>query len=640
MSEQTLETALGFGRTLPTAGLAPKRYDPSRIAADLDDDTLERTLPGRLALWARRQPTRAALRHKRLGIWQEITWAEYYLRVSAVARAYWELGVRPGDHVAILSDNRPEWLYADIAAQAIGARSVGIYQTSPAPDVQYIVDHSKARVLVCEDQEQVDKFLAIRDGTPSVEHVFVIEPRGTRDYDEPRLSAWDAMLEKGLALIEDDPDWLATQLAQRDPREASMVVYTSGTTGQPKGAMICSANVVTGIESLIDDFQAGPDDLVLSYLPLCHVAEKIYSVYLPLGCGLIVHFGESIETVQEDLREVSPTIFLGVPRIWEKMHAALNIRMQNSSWLKRKLFDTFTKLGHAIAKRRRAGQGTFVDALLWRLGDMLVFRPLQERLGLRRCRLPSSGAAPIAPELLEWFHGVGVPIYEGYGMTELAGATHFNRPNDYRLGTVGTAIETLSCRIAEDGEVLVSGPAVFLGYLHNEAATREMIDAQGWLHTGDLGEIDDRGFLKITGRKKEILITAGGKNLSPEKIENALKTSPYIKEVVAIGDARKFVGALIQIEYDTVGDWAQRERIAYAAYPDLIQKPEVLKLVQSEIDRCNEMLARVEQVRAFRMLPKELHQDDGELTATQKVRRRVVMDKYDALIETMYGRKP
>jgi len=234
---------------------------------------------------------------------------------------------------------------------------------------------------------------------------------------------------------------------------------------------------------------------------------------------------------------------------------------------------------------------------------------------------------------------VGVPIYEGYGMTELAGATHFNRPSDYRLGTVGMAIDTLSCRIADDGEVLVSGPAVFLGYLHNEAATREMIDAQGWLHTGDLGEIDDRGFLKITGRKKEIIITAGGKNLSPEKIENALKTSPYIKEVVAIGDARKFVGALIQIEYDTVGDWAQRERIAYAAYPDLIQKPEVLKLVQTEIDRCNEMLARVEQVRAFRMLPKELHQDDGELTATQKVRRRVIVDKYDTLIESMYGRK-
>jgi long-chain acyl-CoA synthetase len=640
MNVDTSQVGIGFGRTVPTAGLAPKRYDPTRIAADLEDAQLEQTLPGRVALWARRQPTRPALRHKQLGIWQEITWAEYYLRVSAIARTFWELGIRPGDHVAILSDNRPEWLYADLAAQAIGARSVGIYQTSPAPDVQYIVDHSKSRILVCEDQEQVDKFLAIRDETPSVEHVFVIEPRGTRDYDDTRLVTWDSMLEKGLALIEDDPDWLATQLAQRDPREASMVVYTSGTTGRPKGALLCSANVVTGTESLIDDFQAGPDDLVLSYLPLCHVAEKIYSVYLPLGCGLIVHFGESIETVQEDLREVSPTIFLGVPRIWEKMHAALNIRMQNSSWLKRKLYDTFTKLGERIAQRRREGKVTFIDKVLWRIGDLLVFRPLQERLGLRRCRLPSSGAAPIAPELINWFHGVGVPIYEGYGMTELAGASHFNRPTDYRIGTVGTAISTLDCRIADDGEILVSGPAVFLGYLHNEAATREMIDDEGWLHTGDIGEIDDRGFLKITGRKKEILITAGGKNLSPEKIENALKTSPYIKEVVAIGDARKFVGALIQIEYDTVGDWAQRERIAYAAYPDLIQKAEVLKLVQGEIDRCNDMLARVEQVRAFRMLPKELHQDDGELTATQKVRRRVITEKYGDVIESMYSRKP
>ncbi len=602
----------------------------------LSETELRRTLPGRLAWFARTRATKPALRHKRLGIWQEITWAEYYANVAAVARMLWEHGIRPGDHVAILSDNRPEWLYADLAAQALGARSVGVYQTSPAPDVAYLVNHSKSRILVCEDQEQVDKFIAIRNETPALERVLVIEPRGTQGYDEPRLGAWDAFVAEGRALSDNEPGWFEAHLAQRDPKQASMVVYTSGTTGQPKGAMISSANVIEGIDAMQDIFGASADDLVLSYLPLCHVAEKIYSVFLPLATGAVVHFGESIDTVQEDLREVSPTVFLGVPRIWEKMHAALMIKMQNSSWLKKKLFHHFVAKGRAIARRRREGSVRAWDRVVWWLGDILVFRPLQERLGLRRCRLPASGAAPIAPELLEWFHGVGIPVYEGYGMTELAGATHLNAPRAYRLGTVGLPLPTLACRIAQDGEILVRGSCVFLGYLHNEEATRDMIDPEGWLHTGDIGQIDDGGFLKITGRKKEIIITAGGKNLSPEKIENALKTSPYIKECVALGDRRNFVAALIQIEYDTVGAWAQREGIAYTAYPDLSTKPEVLKLVQGEIDRANEQLARVEQVRAFRMLPKELHQDDGELTATQKVRRSVIANKYGALIAEVY----
>jgi long-chain acyl-CoA synthetase len=611
----------------------------TRATSALPDAELATTLPGRLALRARMHPTRPALRHKHLGIWEEITWAEYLAHVAAVARALWEHGIRPGDHVAILSDNRPEWLYADLAAQALGARSVGVYQTSPAPDVAYVVNHSQSRILVCEDQEQVDKFMAIRGETPRLERVLVIEPRGTRGYDDPRLEGWDAFVARGRALSQGEPAWLDAHLAARDPREAAMVVYTSGTTGQPKGAMISSGNVTEGIDSLIPDFGANQDDLVLSYLPLCHVAEKIYSVFLPLATGLIVHFGESIDTVQEDLREVSPTIFLGVPRIWEKMHASLNIKMQNSSCLKKALFHRFVPLGRKIAKRRREGASRAWDSVLWFVGDLFVFRPLQERLGLRRCRLPASGAAPISVDLLEWFHGVGIPVYEGYGMTELAGATHFNSPKAFRLATVGTALPTLECRIADDGEILVRGPSVFLGYLHNDEATRDMVDPEGWLHTGDIGEIDAGGFLKITGRKKEIIITAGGKNLSPEKIENALKTSPYIKEAVALGDRKNFVAALIQIEYDTVGDWAQRQGIAYTAYPDLSTKPEVMKLVQSEIDRANEQLARVEYVRAFRMLPKELHQDDGELTATQKVRRSVIAKKYATLIADAYGGK-
>jgi long-chain acyl-CoA synthetase len=602
----------------------------------LPDSALEQTLPGRLLRFARTRGERPALRHKRLGIWQEITWAQYYRNVAATARMLHELGVSPGDHVAILSDNRPEWLYVDLATQALGARSVGVYQTSPSGDVGYIVNHSRSVVLVCEDQEQVDKFMAIAGTTPSLRHVIVLEPRGTRGYGDQRLLTWDEFQRDAAALHDADPEWLDARIGALDPRAASMVVYTSGTTGQPKGAMISSANVCSTIDNIAKLYAAGEQDLVLSYLPLCHVAEKIYSVFLPLSTGLIVHFGESIDTVQEDLREVSPTIFLGVPRIWEKMHASLLIRMQNSSWLKRKLFFHFVERGREIAQRRADGRQRLRDRIDWALGDLLVFRPLQERLGLRRCRLPGSGAAPIGNELLAWFHGVGVTILEGYGMTELAGASHFNPPGKNRMGTVGLPIAGLEQKLADDGEILIRGPGVFLGYLHNEAATAEMIDADGWLHTGDVGAIDEHGYLSITGRKKQIIITSGGKNLSPEKIENALKTSPFVKEAVALGDRRNFVSALIQIEYDTVGDWAQRKGIAYTSYPDLAAKPEVVALIETEIKRCNDLLAQVEQVRAFRILPKELNQDDGELTATQKVRRSLMPAKFGPLIESMY----
>jgi len=600
-------------------------------------DPLLQTLPGRLLAYARARGGRPALRHKRLGIWQEISWSDYYRNVAAVAHMLHELGVRAGDHVAILSDNRPEWLYADLAAQSIGARAVGIYQTSPAADVGYILNHSRSKVLFCEDQEQVDKLMEIAGSTATLEHVIVFEPRGTRGYGEPRLRDWDEFLREGLVRVAAEPGWLDARIAELDPRAPSMVVYTSGTTGPPKGALLCSANVCDTIGGVAEIFHATEDDLVLSYLPLCHVAEKIYSVFLPLSTGLIVHFGESIDTVQEDLREVSPTIFLGVPRIWEKMHAALLIRMQNSSWLKRKLFFHFTRRGQQIARAKLDGKLSALDRLTWLIGDLLVFRPLQERLGLRRCKLPASGAAPISTELLEWFHGIGVPIYEGYGMTELSGASHLNPPERFKLGSVGRAIPGLEHKTAEDGEVLVRGPGVFLGYLHNEQATRAMIGDDGFLRTGDIGSIDADGFLHITGRKKQIIITAGGKNLSPEKIENALKTSPFIKEAVALGDRKNFIAALVQIEYDTVGDWAQRQAIPYTSYPDLAAKPEVVKLIDAEIQRCNELLARVEQVRQFRILPKELHQDDGELTATQKVRRSVIPDKFAPLIDSMYG---
>ena len=600
-------------------------------------DDAPRTLVEALLGFAEARPNEVALRHKTFGIWREISWAEYGENVAAVGHGLWDLGVRSGDHVAIISDNRPEWLYADLGAQGIGARSVGIYQTNPPEDVRYVLRHSDAKVLFCEDQEQVDKAIAVRNETPRVERVVIFDPRGTRHYEDPRLVHWEAFAAAGHAARTRQPGWFEAQAAQRDPKAPAMVIYTSGTTGPPKGAMISNANVMGPTRGAAAVFNAQPTDTLLSYLPLCHVAEKIFSLFLPLQVGAVVHFGESIETVREDLVEVSPTVFLGVPRIWEKMHAGVALRMQNASWLKRRLFDLFTRWGAAIQQRAREGPLRAWDRIVWAIGDILIYRPLQERLGLRRCRLPVTGAAPISPDLIRWFNGVGVPLVEGYGQTECTGVSHANPVDGPRHGTVGKTLPGLECAIGPDGEILLRGPGVFVGYLHDEAATRATIDPQGWLATGDLGVIDPDGYLTITGRKKEIIITAGGKNLSPEKIENALKMSGFIKEAVAIGDRRKFVSALIQIDSDAVADWADRRGITYTSFEDLTAKPEVIRLVEDEVDTCNQRLAQVEQIRMFRLFPKELHQDDGELTPTQKVRRRSIGTRYERLIESMYA---
>ncbi len=584
------------------------------------------TLPGRLAVHAEERGDRVALREKRLGVWSERTWREYHEAVARVAHGLAALGVGPGDHVGILSDNRPEWLFADLAAQALGARSVGIYQTNPPDEVAWIANHSRCKVLICEDQEQVDKAVATRAQTPTLSHVVVIEPRGTTHYGDDRLMRWEDLDALGATRASEAPGAHLERLLALDPDAPAMVVYTSGTTGTPKGALLSHRNASSG-DGLVGVLGASDADQILSYLPLCHVAEKIFSLFLPLACGAVVHFGESIETVQTDLREVSPTIFLGVPRIWEKMQAGVTLRMKDASRLKRALFAS------AVAHGRKPG-----GALLGRVAaDALVFRALQERLGLRRCRLPISGAAPIGAELLAWFHAVGIPVLEGYGQTECAGVSHVMPPDAVRLGTVGKPIPGTACRIADDGEVLVRGMGVFVGYLHDDEATRATVDADGWLHTGDIGVEDADGYLTITGRKKEILITAGGKNLSPERIENALKASPYIKEAVAVGDRKPFVGALIQVDAEAVGDWATRRQIPYSDYADLTRRPEVVALVDAAVQEANAHLARVESVRAFRLLPKELHQDDGELTATQKVRRRVVVDKHSALVDGLYS---
>lgn len=597
--------------------------------------TLPSTLTAQLWHWAETTPDAVALRHKGKGLWREFTWRDFLINVATTARALHHRGIGHGDFVSILADNRPEWLYVDLATQTLGGRSAGIYQTNPAEEVRFIINHSGSKLLFCEDQEQVDKAVEIRNEVP-LNAVVAFDDRGLRNYDEQFILKWDHFLELGRDLeTESLLSWFRELSAAMDPEEPSMVIYTSGTTGEPKGALISNANVMQLAHMSTSEFQVTPEDSVLSYLPLCHIAEKIFTLFIPLTSGAVTHFGESIETVQSDLAEVSPTVFLGVPRIWERMHSRINLKMKDASWLKKTLYNWALGAGEAFRIAQAQNKASLVLRLKNWLGDLLIFRALQERLGLRRVRFAVSGAAPISPDLIGWFHSIGVPIAEGYGQTESTGVSHCNRPEKIRIGTVGQIMPGMECRIAEDGEILLRGPAVFCGYLHNDEATADTIK-DGWLHTGDIGTEDSEGFLSITGRKKEIIITSGGKNLSPERLENTLKLSEYIKEAVTLGDGQKFVAALIQVEYETTSDWAQRRKLPHTSYADLVEKPEVQELISGEINRLNEQLARVEQIKAFRFFPKELHQDDGELTPTQKVKRKAIRDIYAELIDSIY----
>jgi long-chain acyl-CoA synthetase len=596
------------------------------------------TLPAILRERCRATADHVATREKRLGIWREHTWAELFDRVRAFGLGLVALGIEPGDRVAIHSEDRPEWLIAEYGTIAVGGASVGIYPTNPAAEVQYILAHSGARILVAEDQEQVDKALAVADRCPSLRHIVVIDPKGLRGYSDERLLRWEDVERLGREVAERDGARFDRLIDERRPDEIGMIVYTSGTTGPPKGAMLTELNLTTSVDLARALWQATPEDRVCSYLPLCHVAEKIFTVFLPLASGASANFAESIDTVTANLREVEPTIFLGVPRIWEKMAAGIQIRMQDADPLKRAVFRVWLAVGHRLARVwiDSGGRYPFPASLLYRLGWLCLYGPLQRKLGLARCRIAVSGAAPISPDLLRFFHAIGVHIREAWGQTECAGAASLTPADDVRIGSVGRPVPGLEVRIAEDGEILVRGPLVFAGYLNDEGSTRAALDPDGWLHTGDVGRMDEHGHVYITDRKKDIIVTAGGKNIAPSLIENMLKSSPYVREAIVIGDRRSYVTALIGIERDAVGDWATRREIPFTTYRDLAERPEVVELIADEVRRVNRDLASVEQIKRFRLLPKELDHEDGELTATQKVKRLVLQDRFRDLVDSLY----
>ena len=575
-------------------------------------------------------PRRVALREKHRGLWREITWESYWDQVLAVAHGLLDLGIAAGDRVAVHSENRPEWLYTDVAALAVRAVTVGVYPTNPAAEVGYLLRHSGARILVAEDQEQVDKALEVADSCPDLERIVYLDGRGIRSrYHHPKLLSWDELLTRGAAHRAAHPAAVDERMSAATGEDVATLVYTSGTTGPPKGAMLTNANVEFALAASLNGgsygFVPGARDLTLSYLPLCHVAERMLTTWYNAGAGVQVNFAESIDTVAPNLREVQPTILFGVPRIWEKILAGVTVGVGNATPFKRlngRLWlRAADRIGHTLAAT--GGRHTPGTRLLYAIGWVCYFRALRERIGMRHVRHALSGAAPISPEVLRFFMGIGVRMHEVYGMTENTAVATANRPGQVRLGTVGVPLDGAEVRVdPATGEIQTRHPAVFAGYFGDPEATARALTDDGWLRTGDVGEFSADGYLRITDRVKDILITAGGKKVAPSEIENALKASPYVKEAVVFGDRQPYLVALIGIEQDTVADWAQRRRLPFTTYRDLSEKPEVVALVQETVDRVNALHATAAQLKKFRLLPKELDENDGELTATQKVKRR------------------
>jgi len=598
----------------------------------------EDTIPHLLWRNVKRYSDRVALRQKDFGVWQEISWKEYGRHVRHFCLGLLSLGLKRGEHVSIFGENNPEWLYADLATQSAGAVSVGVYPTNPPKEAKYVIGHSESVFVVCDDQEQVDKVLEVKADLPAIRKVIVIDMKGLRRYKGPLILSFEEVEQLGRELDQKDSGLYGRLLFNLRPEEVALMVYTSGTTGPPKGAMISHANVLNMLKAMTQVLPQYDTDETVSYLPLCHVAERIMSVFVPLYVGSTVNFAESLETVQVAMREILPTIFLGVPRIWEKMLSGVIIRMKDASWMKRKFFEAFFHVGEKVTRLHLEKKQVPPSLhLLHGIGHICLFRPLKLELGLLRARVVLSGAAPISQEVLRFFHSIGIPVLEAYGMTEQTGVACLNRPDDVRLGTVGKPLPGVEINIAGDGEILIRCSHNFVGYYREPEATERILEG-GLLHTGDVGEWDPGGSLKITDRKKEIIITSGGKNIAPSEIENRLKVSPYIAQAIVIGDRRKYLTALIQIDYENVGKWAQERNIPYTTFKSLAQNPQVYELIGQEVDEANRDFASVETVKKFTLLDKELDHDDDELTATLKVRRKAINERFGNLIEAMYGK--
>lgn len=598
----------------------------------------ELPLPQQLLHWAKHRPQAVALRQKNYGIWQAVTWAEYAQQSRWFGLGLLRLGVKPGMVVAVLSENRKEWVFAQMGVALIRGVTAGVYPTSPAPEVKYLLQLAAAPVIVVEDQEQLDKVLEIRSELPELRAVVVVDARGLRRYDRAGIHDFAEVIAIGEAAEREDPQGAAAACSGHELDDLGLMIFTSGSTGRPKAALMSWRGLGVSARGLNSVLGCAEGHSLISYLPLCHAAEQIFSIQIPLNTGANVNFAESLRTVQQDLREIAPHIFFGVPRIWEKFHASIQTKLREAGGIRKWLYERAMAALEPVAAKPVAARSMF-DRLTWSFWYLVILRALLNFVGLRRCRVAISSGAPIAPEILKFFRILGVPIREAYGLTESSGAVCIQPSPDSPVGTVGVAYPGVELKLAEDGEILIHGDVVFRGYYKHPDATREAVDANGWLHTGDVARWEDGPTgreLRIVDRKKDIMITSGGKNITPSEIENALRFSPYIKEAIIIADRRRFVSALIQIEFEATSKWAEERGLSYTNFKSLAGMDAVRELIQKEVDAVNARMPQVQRVRKFHLLTKELDHDDGEVTATMKVRRKSISEKYSDVIEALY----
>jgi long-chain acyl-CoA synthetase len=592
---------------------------------------------------AARMPGRVAIREKDYGIWQSTTWSDYLAQARAIALGLASLGFVRGDKVAIVGDNRPQLYWAVLATQALGGVPVPLYQDAIEKEMEYIVDHAEARFAIVEDQEQVDKLLALRVRCPRLETIVYDDARGMRGYSETCLMSLAELQEAGRKFEVGHPGYFDDEIAKGRGGDVAIICYTSGTTGTPKGAMLSHRNLIVTARNAAEFEGLRPDEEILSYLPMAWVGDHVFSYAQAILVGFAINCPESAATVLSDLREIGPTYFFAPPRIWESLLTTVMVRLEDCAWPKRRLVRFFLDLAQDVERSRLSGRAVSAwRRLLYPLGGLLVYGPLRDNLGMRRVRRAYTAGEAIGPEIFVFFRGLGINVKQLYGMTEASVFVTIQRDGDVRLDSVGTPIKDVELQISPEGEVLYRSPGVFQGYFKNEAATRQVMLEGGWMRSGDAGFLDAAGHLKIIDRAKDVTRLADGTLFAPKYVENKLKFSPYVKEAVCIGQDRPYVTALVNIDLTAAGNWAERRRIAYTSYTDLSQKPEVYELIQQEVERVNRSLLEDEvlkgaQIRKFLILHKELDPDDEEITRTRKVRRGYIAQKYAALIEALYG---
>ncbi|MCB9730397.1 MAG: AMP-binding protein [Deltaproteobacteria bacterium] len=570
---------------------------------------------------------RAAMAVKRNGQWVKTSWNEYRAAARRAARAFIHLGVEPKTGVSIIGYNSPEWFIADAGAILAGGFPAGIYTTNSAEQCQYIADHSDSAVAVVEDATQLAKFQSVRDGLPKLKAIVLMS--GDDPADD--VYSWKDFL----ALADQVPEsTLDERIAAQQPDDVCTLIYTSGTTGPPKAVMISHDNITFVAQCVSDLVSGGPDDVMLSYLPLSHIAEQAITLHGPMWMGATTYFAESLDLLGDNLREVRPTVFLGVPRVWEKIQAKMVAAGKQNSPLKKKIAAWARKVGLASRYAEQEGKPfPFTHAI----ASKLVFSKVRERLGLDRCRLQVTSAAPISKDTLEFFLSLDIPLFEVYGMSECTGPATISLPGRYRTGKAGFCLPGAELKIAEDGEVCMRGRHVFKGYYKNPEATAEALDSEGWLHSGDIGVIDPDGFLRITDRKKDLIITAGGENVAPQLIEGQIKAIPVVAQAVVIGDRRKFLSALLVLDSEQVAATAEALGSPARTSAQAAECPKFRAHLQQELDELNKSLARVQTIKKFTILPEEFSIEGGEMTPTMKVKRKVVNEKYSGAIETMYA---